>query len=281
MPILLGVDPLQTAASPFYRLLVQALRGVAGARGFRTDLYAGFAGEGRGRWDESAARDSLNEQVDAGLVRGILLITGWEVNAYFKARGVPLVSVQSYVTPGARAVGVHGEKLAALGVGELNRHGRHKVWMVGSIADGNGVKMMRVPGVSEVFDPYSGGFNPEATPHEERGYQIGCELVERLRKNAGAFDSLLITDDLLARGVLVALTRAGVALGREVVVATHVNKGSAVLVGYQHDLIQLEIDPAEIAEKMLAMLDAQIAGDHGERVDLVAPRLILPLRETA
>jgi DNA-binding LacI/PurR family transcriptional regulator len=87
-------------------------------------------------------------------------------------------------------------------------------------------------------------------------------------------DGIIVTNDLMAQGVLMTLPKLGVVLNKDVVIATHANRGSAVLHGYEDEIIRMEYDPAEIVEVLFEMLETQMEGESVavEQV-LIRPKL--------
>lgn len=275
IPIFMGIDPTGESVSPFYRLLANSLRILTLERGLRSELFTGYMVSGDRKWFGSWTQNKFFEQLGTEAIFGGVQITGWGVDNDFIERGLPVVGLSSYPEPDKQSVGINLPQLARLGVQALQQNNRHKIALVGSVSNSLGDREAVVPELSSIYGAFA---NPTAAevPYEVRGYQIGCELANRLRKNPGELDGLVITDDVLARGVLIGLMRSGITIGRggDLEVASHVNKGSSMLVGFQQDLIALEIDPADIARKMLGLLDDQLAGAKGGRVELVSPRVI-------
>ena len=94
---------------------------------------------------------------------------------------------------------------------------------------------------------------------------------------AGRPDGLIILDDVMTRGALTTLHRLGLHAGQDIVIASHANKTSSVLHGYEHCLIRLEFDPAEIVQALFALLDAQLQGRPlPAPLPPLQPHLILP-----
>jgi len=73
-------------------------------------------------------------------------------------------------------------------------------------------------------------------------------------------DGLIIADDMLTRGLLSAARSAGIAIGKDVRIASHANKGSPVLEEWADRLTRIEVDPDEIVEAMFDLLEAFMAG---------------------
>jgi DNA-binding LacI/PurR family transcriptional regulator len=105
------------------------------------------------------------------------------------------------------------------------------------------------------------------------GQEQGYATAMRVFSNAGPHpDGIIITDDMMASGALVALRNLGIEPGRDVQVVSHANANSPVLVGYEQLIARVVFDPREIAQKMFSLLDTILQGeDFGPRVQRVAP----------
>ena len=68
-------------------------------------------------------------------------------------------------------------------------------------------------------------------------------------------DGLIIIDDMITCGALVAMQKLDIHPLHEVQIVSHTNRGSAVLQGHEHQLIIMEIDPTKIVETMFEMLN--------------------------
>jgi DNA-binding LacI/PurR family transcriptional regulator len=100
-----------------------------------------------------------------------------------------------------------------------------------------------------------------ADTNQEQGYRAALQVFG----NSGTTqqerpDGLVIDDDMMTRGALVALQQAGIRLGTDVKIATHINRGSEVLLGYEDHLSLIEVDPGEIVEAMFSMLETLMDG---------------------
>lgn len=108
-----------------------------------------------------------------------------------------------------------------------------------------------------------------------QGYRTALEVFGRSR--ALWPDGLLIRDDGMAQGALTALARLGVRVGKDIQIATHANRGSPTLVGYEDRLARLEFDPQEIAARMVACYESLRPGHQNElSTALVEPHLQPP-----
>jgi len=109
----------------------------------------------------------------------------------------------------------------------------------------------------------------------EQGYQMAMEAFSpetELRP-----DGILVTSDNMTQGILPALARLKLEVGRDLQLATHANAGSTTLLGHEQELIRLEFSPKEIVETVFGMLEELMAGRTpiSQKV-LVQPRLRLP-----
>lgn len=98
--------------------------------------------------------------------------------------------------------------------------------------------------------------------YQEQGFEAAWKFFGP--DNSTHPDGLIIIDDMMTRGVLVSLQKMGVELGRDLQIASHTNRGSAVLQGHEHDLIQLQVDPAELVQAMFEMLASLMEHPKGK-----------------
>ncbi len=126
--------------------------------------------------------------------------------------------------------------------------------------------------VWDVSDPLV----PFAETHQEQGF-AGAMHFFGARQSASRReipDGVVIVDDMMTRGALVAMQKMGLKPGADVQIASHLNKGSAVLHGYEGDLHLIEIDPAAVVGAMFETLEILMAGQTPDvAVRWVAPRL--------
>ena len=86
---------------------------------------------------------------------------------------------------------------------------------------------------------------------------------------------IVCLDDDFTRGALVEMAKMGVRPGVDVQIATHTNRGSDLLYGYEDVLIRLAIDPARVAANMFDVLETLMRGDMpDEPVRSIAPELM-------
>jgi DNA-binding LacI/PurR family transcriptional regulator len=87
---------------------------------------------------------------------------------------------------------------------------------------------------------------------------------------------VVILDDGLAVGAVIAAERMGLNLMRDVQIATHANKGSPRLRGHEDKLLLLEVDPDEVVAAMFDMLEPQMQGGKPGRDITIIPARITP-----
>ena len=105
------------------------------------------------------------------------------------------------------------------------------------------------------------------------GQEQGYATAMRVFSSSGPQpDGIIIADDMMASGALVALRNLGIEPGRDVQVVSHANASSPVLVGYEKLIARVTFDPREIAQKMFSLLDTILQGnDFSPPVQRVAP----------
>jgi DNA-binding LacI/PurR family transcriptional regulator len=98
-------------------------------------------------------------------------------------------------------------------------------------------------------------------------------------------EGIVIADDIMTQGALLAMAQLGVQPGRDVQIATHANKGTPIMLGDSDDLILLEFDPAELVSRLFRMLETLMGGgipatttvSHPDvEIEFIEPRLVLP-----
>ena len=120
--------------------------------------------------------------------------------------------------------------------------------------------------------------------HQEQGYLLATEVFTHTEPEKTRPDGIVITDDMMTWGVIAALNRLGLVVGRDIQIATHANKGSRVLFGYEDALTRIEANPEAIVTTLFELLDGLQEGTvaPGTIVDLPpsrCDRVMLPPRE--
>jgi DNA-binding LacI/PurR family transcriptional regulator len=107
--------------------------------------------------------------------------------------------------------------------------------------------------------PHDGG--KTTLTNQEQGFRLAMEVFGPGGEPVRRPDGIVSTDDMMTQGALAAFDRLGVRVGEDVRIATHANRGSHVLFGYEDRLARVEVDPEEIVRAMFAMLDRAFAGE--------------------
>lgn len=107
---------------------------------------------------------------------------------------------------------------------------------------------------------------------QEQGYLLAREVFEGPASMRP--DGLIIADDMMTDGALVAFDELGIRIGRDLQVVTHANVGSPILFGRTKQMTVIEYDPEHVAQAMFSALDMLMAGQKPEELDIkVSPRL--------
>jgi DNA-binding LacI/PurR family transcriptional regulator len=107
---------------------------------------------------------------------------------------------------------------------------------------------------------------------QEQGYLLAREVFEG---PASAWpDGLIIANDMMTDGALVAFDELGIRIGHDLQVVTHANVGSPMLFGRTKQMTLIEHDPALMAQAMFSTLDILMAGQKPEEMHTkIHPRL--------
>ena len=277
--VVFGGDIFSPGFSPFWGLLLQAVRQQAGRRELDPRAYLDISQDSRGLGGHS----QLVEDLDARRRDGLLLFSPSyqdDETGQLRASGVPLVVL------GGSGVGWrvthHPVALFRFAARELAVRGCRSVAMLGTGVLSNRDLLeteLRTAGAEAVrlADWSYEAWRPQlaSEPSRER---FGYELVRRMiaaRAEAPLPDSLLSADDTVTRGAIAALVEAGLHPGREIQIATGANKGSPVLDPYADDLVRIEYDPAEIVRAALDMLETLMdGGTPPVNPVLIEPRVV-------
>lgn len=255
--VVLGTNIMRGGFSPFWGLLLQASRNQLMSRRYRFHSYLDFP-QGN---EFFAAHVQLENDLKAGRLDGLLAIaeTTSEGVRWLSKWGVPVVTVPTPRTQ--QAWNVTLKPMTDLAVAELARIGCRHIALL-SITDAaifsHALQQAALECSRELlWTPRDSGQTEGWRNFEEYGYLTAAHCW---RRAAHRIDGLVITDDTMARGAMMALYKLGVDIGRDVNIAVGVNKGSPVLAPYDSDLILLEYDPDEVLASAVDMLDTLMNG---------------------
>lgn len=275
--IVCGKDIFYAGVSPFWGLLVNALTRQVIARGQRADFYVDLPTPQA----QAASRQELHDHLAARRLAGLLMlnIQSAEEVEELRAFGVPVVVFGS-APP--HMVGPDNDGLIRAGVAALAARGCRRIGLLTTVARATGLFREAAaqrgvecdPRWQAVLDiiPPTDPTAPYVTP-EERGYRVVSEWLAAAAQPT--VTGLLSTDDILTRGAIVALERAGRRVGRDIQIATLANRGSPALLGHEDRLIRLETDPAAVAAAMVTMLDELLAGSKSVTAPVLVPVAVI------
>lgn len=107
---------------------------------------------------------------------------------------------------------------------------------------------------------------------QEQGYLLAREVFEGPASSRP--DGLIIGNDMMTDGSLIAFDELGIRVGHDLHVVTHANIGSPILFGRTKHMAVIEHDPALIAQAMFSTLDTLMAGQQLEEPHIrIPPRL--------
>lgn len=107
---------------------------------------------------------------------------------------------------------------------------------------------------------------------QEQGYLLAREVFEG--PASARPDGLIIGNDMMTDGALVAFDELGIRVGHDIHVVTHANVGSPMLFGRTKHMTVIEHDPALMAQAMFSALDTLMAGHKPKEMHIrIHPRL--------
>ena len=260
----------RAGTSPFWQQLIEGMRARASSKNEAFRFYLSILAD---QSEQVVPRD-LMDDVEARRVDGVLLVGGNKRMAtWLDEQQIPAVS---FAGEGQWNVRIDYAELLRAALETLVARGcRELAVMVPRDADDTGVLRRSVHFVDElkkrvmpvepswVWEPDSRSEENAATSpetHQEQGYRAAMDIFGPQRLVARWPQGLVIGDDMMARGALIALAKLGVRPGVDVQIATHLNRNSAVLQGYENELSPIEIDPTAIVRAMFEMLETLMDG---------------------
>ena len=278
-------------ASPFCSLLLHEATKLAEVNNEKFNLYLTMP-EIEGEPLGPPIPSDLDEAIRTKRLGGVLFAgesnpaaLQWILN-----QGVPLVAL-SHAPVAPFRVRIDHAQVAQMGVAELAKRGckRIALWIPAGVGIGAGEvgasfeeleafkNALEANGLktdeSLVLNRQQLSANVPSTPlgsNREQGRDAAQAVFGGARKNWP--DGVVCLDDMMTLGALPEMKKLGVEVARDVQFATHTNVGSALLVGFGEELIQLPIDPARVAGAMSAMLEALLRGEEiGESVVAIGP----------
>ena len=271
-------DIFQAGASPFCGLLVEAARTRAASSSEKFSFYLAIPSK-----EGFPVHDDLVEDIRARRLHGILFAGEGNPQAveWLLRHDVALVAV-AYTPIAPWRVKIDWPEFVRLGVASLAQQGCKKIGLWIPV----GVGLGRTEGEVSFaeLDAFRKALKKESLPFEaacvwenenmviepvvphppmtnqEQGFRAASEVFGSTASKGERPDGIVILDDMMTRGAVVALGQLGVRPGQNLKIATHTNRGSTVLMGYEENLTLMEIDPDEIVQASFAMLETLMAG---------------------
>jgi DNA-binding LacI/PurR family transcriptional regulator len=97
--------------------------------------------------------------------------------------------------------------------------------------------------------------------YQSQGYHIAMEVFGG-GGGSPIPDCVLCTDDMMTVGALAALQNLGVAVGRDLKIATQSNVGSLVFYGHEDKMTLVDVNPATLAATIFDILERALAGER-------------------
>ena len=272
--VVFGQDLFRSCQSPYWNLLLRRIEQTELQRENRCRVYVEHPRRGAGGFHDEPVYGDLK----AGALDGVLVANVFRFYDIEEMRSFAVPVVHHAVGPGGPgAVNLDYAEMIRLGVRALAERGCRRIGLIAPEA----VATDAAPGVfaravAEAGLPYLPEWrweHPMYDPIEADAVRVAPEelgvraINAWLERGSGPPagrlpDGILMADDMMARGALVALSRAGVAIGRDVHVASQANKGSPALAGFEDCVTRIEFDPTEVARAMVELLERTPEGGN-------------------
>jgi DNA-binding LacI/PurR family transcriptional regulator len=270
-------DIFAAGASPFCGLLVEAARQRATSSNEKFSFYLAMPSK-----EGLPVHDDLVEDLRAARLDGLVFVGENNPAAaqYLQRQDIPLVAL-SYTPTAPYRVSIDWSESVRLGVQALAAEGcaRMALWIpVGAglgRVDGAG-SFPELDAFKAALKSHKLSFHPELVwrdemlredadastlgTNQEQGFRAAHEIFGDKSTRNAAPDGILILDDMMTRGAIITLQQLGVRVGRDVKIATHLNKGSGVLAPFEANIARIQIDPQEIVNALFGMLETLMSG---------------------
>jgi len=266
--------------SPFWHLVLSSVLHEVAERGWEAICFVGNPEASPGKADSAAAAlpSAWLKELESG--RSICLISLGLSDAEVKEASSKGCRVVSYAGYGEVMVARDLAKMTESGINALKDIGEGPILVAplepySTRLAMKGIKRSLVPDVTLVAAPtIEEAPEPPTFRHcWTRGMEDPIAAARTwLEVHAPAAPFRLVSlDDMFTAGVLSGMSQLGLQLGKDVVIATHSNKGSDVLSDWNDRLIRLQVDPAEAATKIVTLMDQAAAKGSWKAVGDAAP----------
>jgi DNA-binding LacI/PurR family transcriptional regulator len=281
--LVFGENIFSPAASQFGSLMLKHCAQRAAERNERFSFYIDtLASNGVMNGGEVPAHQDLVDALKDDKLDGIILMSSAsaEQEAWLRNQRIPVVSTDYREGSNGPCVQFDYQKLIHLGVERLVRTGCKTVGILGALA---AHQEMFEKALKEFGLPYKPEWaicrTAADVPFSESHEPFGRGSAERLLKRCGwgakktshLPDGVLITDDMMARGALAVFSEQGVAIGKDLKVCSHANKGSIVLAKWESMISSVQFDPEDIASGLFEILEALLKGTPQDFPYLIHP----------
>lgn len=289
--LVFGSNIFDGSVSPVYRMLLERCMARAAEGRDQFSFYLDMPQPTAVTGAVGVHLDLIND-VRSGKLSGLLFTyNGTEKQRQWQ-RSLTIPTVAYIPTDRcANTVGIDYGGLVRAGVLHLAAHGCRRIALVTVLG------FLREEGFEEDLTAYSAALrevggrrkHPELiwehrpnddAPHTEATAKLwetqGRQAVESLFVGKTRPDGLVVTDDMMCRGVLAGLEKLGLKPGRDVQIATHYTHESDSLRGRRSALTRLEIDPADIVEALFKSLELQMIDGKSVAAVLIKPTLLAP-----
>lgn len=258
--VVFGGDIFGPDFSPFWGLLLQAVRTQAGARGdLRVEGYLDISQSASGFRDHA----QLLEALEARRLDGLLLFSPhytFDHAGQLRAFGVPLVVLGEQVT-------MDWARFSRLAVADLRRHRPdcRRIGFMGAPQDrpAFAAELQRAGMAGVAIEDWSYETYAEIIPGV--GSRENCArllLEHKLATATAPLPEVLVSlQDDMTRGAVTALYQAGKRPGHDLHIISADNAGSPLLLPYVADLVLIDFDPRELVQAMLEVLGRLLAGE--------------------
>lgn len=272
--VVFGYGILEPISSPFWSLLMMNLRNASQRSGFAPKTYIENMELESYKSVAEVNRDMIGD-IETGRVKGFLIgqlgIYGVGMVEYLSKNRIPLVSYYVDVLPGdvvrldldlitqnaLKELAQKGcQRVMVISVSAFKREGRRNMDFIGMIQQKCSLAGLdfKKCHVSEI--DYESVFT---STHMDTGEFIFKSMMDGFSPHEYP-DGILVTDDMILRGILPLLGGYGLKPSENIHVAALTNKGSPILMGYEQHMIRLEVDPAQVSALMLELLQEQFDG---------------------
>jgi DNA-binding transcriptional regulator YhcF (GntR family) len=235
--------------------------------------------------DRATILGLLKKKAEQGVLRGVwmgFMDTHWVMDAdvFLSRHGIPLIHLSPYRKVTRYSVGVDYVGMLRAGTRHLVDLGCRSIVCVAHEFDAMPeneeafVSTCEALGVRHTL--VNRDFEPDDAPaanFERFGMQVGASLVaEGIKKH----DGMLITDDVIGRGVLMSLLARGVRVPEDLKVCTHARRRDSYPDIFSIPVARMETDEMEYTSAAHQLMARLVAGESIETPHVRIPARLVP-----